>query len=178
MSPLARKIPLAIVVHRELDAAFDEIVDARRSVLADLVDDLRIAEPCAGYHRIARMLVESIVLAHHAADSTLREIRVAVLELGLRHERDAAVGRKMQRAHQSGHSRTNHEIIAINYFHDLYYIRSAIRRMDWPSPLRSAQVSRRCAEAATRLFASARYRRNSETTLSAVKSSCRSSGIG
>ena len=124
VSALAREVPVAAFLLREPDAAVDEVLNALRRMLADLMDDLRIAEPRARDHRVARMLVEGVVRIHHAADAALREIGVAVGEPSLRRHHHLAVRGKMQRAHEPSHAGPYHEIIAINDFHlpILYHI--------------------------------------------------------
>ena len=117
VSALTREVPRATLLLRELDAAVDEILNALRRMLADLMDDFRLPEPRARDHRITRMLVESVRRIHHTADSALRKIRIAVLKPSLRRDDDLAVGGEVQRTHEPGHAGPHHEVIAVNDFH-------------------------------------------------------------
>lgn len=117
VSALAREVPLAILLPPELHAAVDEILDPLGGVFADFMDDGALAEPCAGDHGVARVLVEGVGGIHHAADATLREVGVAVRKAFLGDEHDLAVAGKVKRAHESGHAGPDHKVIAVNCLH-------------------------------------------------------------
>ena len=114
---LAGKLPRAVLLLRELDAALDEVLYSLGRVLADLVHDGGVAEPGAGDHRVARVLVERVGRICDAADATLREIRVAVLQPPLCHEHDLALAREMQGRHEPCHPGPDDEVVAIDDFH-------------------------------------------------------------
>ena len=117
VTALAGEIPATALLLGELDTAVNEILDALRRMLADLVNDRALAKPRAGDHRVARVLVERVRGIHHAADSTLRKVRVAVLKPPLRRNDNLAVGGEVQGTHEPGHAGPYHEIVAIDDIH-------------------------------------------------------------
>ena len=118
---LARQIPRSVGLFGELDAAIYKIANRFRSVLANRMNDLGVAEPCSGYHRVARMLIESVVLVHHAADAALGEIRVAVFKTAFRDNNNLAVARQVQSTHKPGHAGADNKIITIYRLHSFIY---------------------------------------------------------
>ena len=109
----AGKVPGAVLLLREPDAAVHEVLYAFRCVLAYLVYDVAPAEPRSSDHSVASVAVERVGRIGDAAYPALREVGVAVGETPLRHDNDLAVARKVKRAHQSGHSGTDDEVVTV-----------------------------------------------------------------
>ena len=80
VAAFARQIPRAVALLGEFNSPADEIGDALRSVLANRMHHIALAQPRTGNHRIARVLVETVKRIHHATDSALGEIRIAILQ--------------------------------------------------------------------------------------------------
>ena len=116
MRGLASQRELAGVGAVERRAELEQLLDARRCVARENLDDLRVADAGAGALRVDCVQARRIVLADRGGDAALRPIRRRAFAQPRLAEHGDACGLKLERRDQAGDAGADDQRVAAHAF--------------------------------------------------------------